>query len=165
MTTPTNTLSHKKMVLSIKRTAKNLHYSHNTRKVEGFNTQNIVTGYLVCTAQKRNTKSTIFKQASMPENLWTGCKRITKALTSLVSTFGIPHLKSIMTNTHYYNSNVIWRSVSCQVDEVIPSDHPRREASRVFRWYDLIHETWYSMPDHVTIIIICLLYTFSRHYV
>ena len=29
----------------------------------------------------------------------------------------------------YYNSNLIWRTVSCRVDELIPSDHPRREAS------------------------------------
>ena len=33
-------------------------------------------------------------------------------------------------NTHYHNSNLIWRTVSCRVDEVIPSDpmlcpHPR----------------------------------------
>ena len=66
--------------------------------------------------------------------------------------------------THYYNSNLIWRTVSRPVDEVIPSDHQGREASRVIRWYDLIHETWYSTPDHVTIIIKCLLYTFFRHY-
>ena len=32
--------------------------------------------------------------------------------------------------THYYNSNVIWPAVSCRVDEVIPSAHPRREALR-----------------------------------
>ena len=31
-----------------------------------------------------------------------------------------------------------------------------RFASRVIRWYDLIHSTWYSMPDHVTIIIMCM---------
>ena len=43
-----------------------------------------------------------------------------------------------------------------RVDEVIPLDHPRREASRVIQWYDLIHETWYSTPDHVTIIIMFL---------
>ena len=66
--------------------------------------------------------------------------------------------------TYYYNSNLIWRTASRRVDEVIPSDHPRREASRVFQLYDLIHETYYSTPDQVTIIIICLLYTFFRHY-
>ena len=65
-----------------------------------------------------------------------------------------------MTNTHYYNSNVNWRTISRQVEEVIPSDHPRREASSVIQWYDLIHETWYSTPDHATVII-CLLYTFT----
>ena len=44
-------------------------------------------------------------------------------------------------------SNVIWRTVSRLVDEIIPSDH---------LWYDLINSTWYSTPDHVTIIIICI---------
>ena len=34
--------------------------------------------------------------------------------------------------THYYNSNLIWRTVSRRVDEVISS---------VIQWYDLIHET------------------------
>ena len=43
--------------------------------------------------------------------------------------------------THYHNSNLIWRTVSRQVDEVISSDHPRRVASRVIIWYGLIHET------------------------
>ena len=45
-----------------------------------------------------------------------------------------------MLNTHCYNSNMIWRTVSRRVVGVIPSDHPRREASRAIRWYDLIHE-------------------------
>ena len=31
--------------------------------------------------------------------------------------------------THYYNSKLIWRTVSHRVDEVIPLDHPRCEAS------------------------------------
>ena len=44
-------------------------------------------------------------------------------------------------HTHYYNSNLIWRTVSRRVDEAISSDHPRREASRVIQWYGLIHET------------------------
>ena len=44
-------------------------------------------------------------------------------------------------HTHYHNSNLIWRTVSRRVDEVIPSDHPRRVASRVIQWYGLIHET------------------------
>ena len=30
-----------------------------------------------------------------------------------------------MINTHYHNSNLIWRTVSRRVNEVIPSDHPR----------------------------------------
>ena len=66
-------------------------------------------------------------------------------------------------NTHYYNSNLIWRTVSRRVDEVIPADHQRREASRVIQWYGLIHETWYCTQDQVTFIIICLLYTFLWH--
>ena len=43
--------------------------------------------------------------------------------------------------THYYSINLIWRTASRRVDEVIPSDHPRREGSRVIQWYGLIHET------------------------
>ena len=35
--------------------------------------------------------------------------------------------------THYHDSNLIWRTVSRRVDEVIPSDHPRRVASRVIQ--------------------------------
>ena len=34
-------------------------------------------------------------------------------------------------NTYYHNSNLIWRTVSRRVGEVIPSDHPRRVTSRV----------------------------------
>ena len=48
---------------------------------------------------------------------------------------------SSMLYTHYHNCNLIWRTVSHQVDEVIPSDHPRHVASRVIQWYGLIHET------------------------
>ena len=40
-------------------------------------------------------------------------------------------------HTHYYNSNLLWRTVSRRVDEVIPSDHTRRKASRVIQWYGL----------------------------
>ena len=69
----------------------------------------------------------------------------------------------ILLHTHY-NSNLIWRMVSHRADGVIPSDHPRREASRVIQWYGLIHETWYCTPDQVTFIIISLLYTFFWHY-
>ena len=32
----------------------------------------------------------------------------------------------MLIHTHYHNSNLIWRTVSRRVDEVIPSDHPRR---------------------------------------
>ena len=31
-----------------------------------------------------------------------------------------------MDHTHYYNSNLIWLTLSTRVDEVIPSDHPVR---------------------------------------
>ena len=43
-------------------------------------------------------------------------------------------------HTDYYNSNLIWRTVSFRVDEVISSDHPRCEASRVIQWNGLIQE-------------------------
>ena len=72
--------------------------------------------------------------------------------------------KILISYTHYYNSNLIWRTVSRRVDEVIPSGQPGREASREIQWYILIHETWYCTPDQVTFIIICLLYTFFWHY-
>ena len=49
--------------------------------------------------------------------------------------------KPLVVYTHYHNSYLIWRTVSCRVNEVIPSDHPRRYASRVIQWYGLIHET------------------------
>ena len=65
-----------------------------------------------------------------------------------------------MIHTHCHNSNLIWHTVSRRVDEVIPSDHLRRVASRVIEWYGLIHETLYCKPDQVTIMIICLLYAF-----
>ena len=35
-------------------------------------------------------------------------------------------------HTHYHNSNLIWRTVSRRVDEVISSDHPRREYDNMF---------------------------------
>ena len=47
-------------------------------------------------------------------------------------------LLSLPIYTHYYNSNLNWGTVSCQVDKVISSDHLRREASRVIQWYDVI---------------------------
>ena len=37
-------------------------------------------------------------------------------------------------NTHYYNSNLIWRTVSRRVGEVIPSDHPRRNEGDPMVW-------------------------------
>ena len=51
--------------------------------------------------------------------------------------------RRVLIHTHYYNSNLIWCTVSRLVDEIVPADHPRRED---------------------TIIIICLLYTLSLHY-
>ena len=53
----------------------------------------------------------------------------------------IQYMYLMMINTRYHNSNLIWRTVSRRVDEVIPSDHLRRVASRVIQWYGLIHET------------------------
>ena len=53
---------------------------------------------------------------------------------------GIFHAGSDPYTLLYYNSNLIRQIVSLQVDEVIPSDPPRREASSVIQWYGLIHE-------------------------
>ena len=36
--------------------------------------------------------------------------------------WGTP-LSTPSVHTHYHNSNLIWRTVSRRVDEVIPSDH------------------------------------------
>ena len=51
------------------------------------------------------------------------------------------------------------------MDEAIPLNHPRRFASWVIQWYDLIHSTRsstrYSTPDQVTIMIICIYYLFQ----
>ena len=49
----------------------------------------------------------------------------------LVPQIGISDVFAHMRTTHYYNSNLIWRTLSCRVDEIIPSDQSRREASRV----------------------------------
>ena len=37
----------------------------------------------------------------------------------------------------------------------------RRYASLVIWWYDLIHSTWYSTPDQVTIMIMCIYFQSS----
>ena len=52
-------------------------------------------------------------------------------------------------------------AVSRLVDEAIPLDHPRRYASRVIRWYDLIHSAWYSTPHQVTIMIMCMYWFYA----
>ena len=67
---------------------------------------------------------------------------------------------TVQIHTHYNNNNLIWQSVSCQVDELLSQDHKRRNASNLIRWCELIHKTWYKMTDQVTTIIVCLLYTF-----
>ena len=36
----------------------------------------------------------------------------------------------IKIHTHYYNSNLIWRTLSCRVDEVKASDHLRHKCLR-----------------------------------
>ena len=54
---------------------------------------------------------------------------------------GVEGNPNICIHTYYHNSNLIWRTVSRQVDEIISSDHQRRVASRVIQWYGLIHET------------------------
>ena len=35
--------------------------------------------------------------------------------------------------THYYNSNLIWHTVSSQVDKLISLDHTRHKVARVIR--------------------------------
>ena len=47
--------------------------------------------------------------------------------------------------THYFNNNLILRTVSRRVYKVISSDLPRREPSKVIQWYGLIHETWFVL--------------------
>ena len=68
----------------------------------------------------------------------------------------VPEAVNCAVHTHYHYSNLIWRTVSRQVNEVIPLDHPKRVAFRVIQSYGLIHETLYCTPDQVTIVIICL---------
>ena len=64
-------------------------------------------------------------------------------------------------NTHYYCSNLIWRTVSRRVDELLSSDHTRREASSVIRRYQLIHETWSVHQIKLLQVMLFLLYTLS----
>ena len=54
----------------------------------------------------------------------------------------MPCCRRVLTHTHYHNSNLIWRTVSRRVDEVIPSGHPRRVASRVIKRYGLIYDIY-----------------------
>ena len=58
-----------------------------------------------------------------------------------VNNFKMPKTMKGFVHTHYYNSDLIWRTVSHRVDEVIPSDHPKCEALRMIQWYGLIHKT------------------------
>ena len=63
-------------------------------------------------------------------------------LVSLVTMFlQVIQCWTFIIHTHYHNSNLIWLTVPRRVDEVIPSNHVRRIASRVIQWYGLIHET------------------------
>ena len=43
------------------------------------------------------------------------------------------HKQVEVINTHYCDGNLIWRTVSHRVDEVIPSDHPRHKAASTRR--------------------------------
>ena len=79
---------------------------------------------------------------------------------SISSVINVLFLLQFEIHTHYHNSNLILRTVSRRENEIIPSDYPRRVASRVIQWYGLIHKMWYCTPDQVTITIICLLYAF-----
>ena len=60
------------------------------------------------------TQDSILTTQIKTQNVWAGCE-----------------------NTHYYNSNLIWRIVSRRVDEVKPSDHPRREARSSYYYNNL----------------------------
>ena len=42
------------------------------------------------------------------------------------------------------------------VDELTSSDHTRCYTSRVILWYELIHSMWYSPPDQVTFLTMCI---------
>ena len=55
---------------------------------------------------------------------------------------------------------VTWSGVLYYVEWISSYHHTRRGASRVIRSYGLIQETWYCMPDQVTIIIMCFIYLF-----
>ena len=59
-------------------------------------------------------------------------------------------------NTHYYNSNLIWRTVSRRMDEVIPS---RSVEGDPMVWPYPRDVILYARSSF-TFIIICLLYTF-----
>ena len=98
----------------------------------------------------KDVEKTSLKLLRMSKQFFLFCKwsKWTSDIILIISTL-------VVLNTHYNRSNLIWCTVSCQMDEVIPSDHPRRKASR---WYDLIHETWYCMPDQVNTMIWLLLY-------
>ena len=65
-----------------------------------------------------------------------------------------------------YNKHIIiivtWFGVQYHISWMRPYNWITLDATRlgVIRWYDLIHSTWYSTPDQVTIMIICI-YTFT----
>ena len=53
-----------------------------------------------------------------------------------------------LVNTHYYNSNLIWRTVSRRVDEVIPLDNLRHKALRVIPWDHLREVILYARSKY-----------------
>ena len=113
-------------------------------------------GYVINKNPPLNAHSTIFSGAR-GSNFWlqsssTSILCVRKQLRQVCS-FAQAHLslccstmqcilkcRAASVNTHH-NSNLNWLNVSPRVDEVIPLDHPRREASRVIQWNGLIHET------------------------
>ena len=62
----------------------------------------------------------------------------------------------------YYDSNLIWLTVSRQVDELISKDHMRCKGWSVIGWCETIQESWYDMSDQVTTVIICSFNIWAR---
>ena len=62
----------------------------------------------------------------------------------------------------YYDSNLIWLTVSRQVDELISKDHMRCKAWRVIGWCETIQESWSDTSDQINTVIICSFNIWAR---
>ena len=87
--------------------------------------------------------------------MWTCFYGDTTSYIKIVTKYLAYLFLSIMMKYTCNNSNLNWRTVSHRVDELISSYRTRHEALSVIRWCE--HPSWYSMPDQVTTVIICLL--------